>query len=203
MSVRSRLGAPLRRYFDPQFAQINHRLDELVPTAAAAPTINRARALARVDVSRHNTGGDPPTFDEVVSQVVSAAQFADPNFVRLREVMFPGTVTIPWGTTQASVTVPHRKLWEFCYILRAAEQHGKLEPGSRAVGFGVGQEPIPAALARVRSVGSRDRPRRRHGRVRGMGGRGAAHDRPRCALTAGGRFGRVCWSAMCARGTST
>ncbi len=145
--VRSRLAAPLRRYFDPQFAQINHRMDELVPTAAAAPTINRARALARVDVSRHNAGGNPPTFEDVVSQVVSAEQFADPRFERLRRVMFPGAVTIPWGTTQASVTVPHRKLWEFCYILRAAEQHAKLEGGSRAVGFGVGQEPIPAALA--------------------------------------------------------
>ena len=140
--------ASIRRYFDPQFAHLNQRLDELVPAAAAMPTVNRAHALARVDVSRHNAGGTPPTFAEVVSQVVSAAQFAEPSFERLRRVMFPGAVTIPWGSTHASVTVPHRKLWEFVYVLRAAEQHGRLEPGLRAVGFGVGQEPIPAALAR-------------------------------------------------------
>jgi hypothetical protein len=146
--ARGRLAASFRRYFDPQFAQLNERLDELVPTAAAAPTIHRAKALARVDVSRHNAGGEPPTFEEVVSQVVSAAQFTEESFDRIRRLMFPGAVTIPWGMTEATVTVPHRKLWEFCYIIRAAEQHGKLEPGSSAVGFGVGQEPIPAALAR-------------------------------------------------------
>jgi SAM-dependent methyltransferase len=146
--ARSRLAAPLRRYFDPQFAHLNQRLDELVQTDAAAATADRARALARIDVSGHNAGRTPPTFDEVVSQAVSAAQFADPSFERLRRVMFPGAVTIPWGATHASVTVPHRKLWEFVYVLRAAEQHGKLEPGLRAVGFGVGQEPIPAVLAR-------------------------------------------------------
>src|SRR5262249_3893247 len=41
------------------------------------------------------------------------------------------------------------KLWEFCYILRAAEQHGLLKPGRSALGFGVGREPIPAVLAAV------------------------------------------------------
>ena len=45
--------------------------------------------------------------------------------------------------------MPHRKVWECVYILRAAEQHGILEPGRHAVGFGVGQEPIPAALAQA------------------------------------------------------
>jgi hypothetical protein len=62
--------------------------------------------------------------------------------------MFPREVRVAWGARAAAVDVPHRKLWEFCYILRAAEQHGKLEPRQRSVGFGVGQEPIPAVLAR-------------------------------------------------------
>jgi hypothetical protein len=65
----------------------------------------------------------------------------------MRRIMFPGEARIPWGAQEAPAAVPHRKLWEFCYILRAAEQHGRLEPGMSAVGFGVGQEPIPAALA--------------------------------------------------------
>ena len=61
--------------------------------------------------------------------------------------MFPQEVRIPWGDTYATVTVPHRKLWEFVYVLRAAEQHGKTVAGCRALGFGVGREPIPAVLA--------------------------------------------------------
>jgi SAM-dependent methyltransferase len=108
----------------------------------------RARALDMVDVTAHNAGATPPRFERVVSQVVSAAQFSEPSFERVRRIMFPREVRIPWGASHATVDVPHRKLWEFCYILRAAEQHGRLEPGLSAVGFGVGQEPIPAALAR-------------------------------------------------------
>ena len=46
--------------------------------------------------------------------------------------------------------MPHRKVWECVSASRAAaEQHGILEPGRHAVGFGVGQEPIPAALAQA------------------------------------------------------
>ena len=108
----------------------------------------RAAALERVDVSDLNAGGTSPSFDAVVSQAVSAAQFSMPNFERLRGIMFPGDVTISWGTTRSSVTVPHRKVWEFVYVLRAAEQHGLLEDGRRALGFGVGEEPLPATFAR-------------------------------------------------------
>jgi hypothetical protein len=116
--------------------------------AEADAVAARAEALARIDVTTHNAGATPPTFETVVSQIVSAAQFSEPSFERMRRIMFPRKVRIPWGESHATVDVPHRKLWEFCYILRAAEQHGRLEPGRSAVGFGVGQEPIPAALAR-------------------------------------------------------
>ena len=86
-------------------------------------------------------------FDHVVSQVVSASQFSQPDFSRLAHAMFPSGVRIQWGSTDANVVVPHRKTWELVFILRAAEQYGKLVPNCRAVGFGVGQEPIPAFLA--------------------------------------------------------
>ncbi len=117
------------------------------PSAKARADLARARALASVDVTAHNAAATAPTFERVVSQVVSAAQFSEPAFERMRRIMFPRDVRIPWGANHATVDVPHRKLWEFCYILRTAEQHGRLEPGLSAVGFGVGQEPIPAALA--------------------------------------------------------
>jgi Methyltransferase domain len=41
----------------------------------------------------------------------------------------------------------HRKQWEFCYILQALATQGMLEPGRRALGFGVGMEPLPALFA--------------------------------------------------------
>ena len=41
----------------------------------------------------------------------------------------------------------HRKQWEFCYILQALQTHGMLEPDRRALGFGVGLEPLAAVFA--------------------------------------------------------
>jgi SAM-dependent methyltransferase len=41
----------------------------------------------------------------------------------------------------------HRKLWEYVYVLRALEQSGCLGAGRRGLGFGVGREPLVAALA--------------------------------------------------------
>ena len=113
-----------------------YEFNRLAPTKVT----DAATALALVDVSPHNAGASCPTFDEVVSQVVSASQFSHPDFQRLQRMIFPGPAL-------ATVAMPHRKVWECVYLLRAAEQHGILEPGRRAVGFGVGQEPIPAALA--------------------------------------------------------
>lgn len=41
----------------------------------------------------------------------------------------------------------HRKQWEFCYILQALKTYGMLEEGRRALGFGVGLEPLAAIFA--------------------------------------------------------
>jgi hypothetical protein len=113
--------------------------DGLRPGSEDRAVAARARALSLVDVTAHNAGATAPTFGTVVSQVVSAAQFSEPAFERVRRIMFPLDVRISWGASQAAVDVPHRKLWEFCYILRAAEQYGRLTPRMSAVGFGVSQ----------------------------------------------------------------
>ena len=50
----------------------------------------------------------------------------------------------------AALHVPvifHRKLWELTYLLQALHENGLLVPGSRGLGFGVGEEPIPSFLA--------------------------------------------------------
>jgi hypothetical protein len=41
----------------------------------------------------------------------------------------------------------HRKLWEWIFVLHHLEQAGMLQEGKRGVGFGVGQERLPAAFA--------------------------------------------------------
>jgi hypothetical protein len=149
-TMRQVLREALRgRYVATSLNRIARRIGGgLWPDSQARGNAARARALTLVDVTTHNAGATPPTFETVVSQVVSAAQFSEPTFERVRRIMFPREVRIPWGASPATIDIPHRKLWEFCYILRAAEQYGKLKPGLSAVGFGVGQEPIPAALAR-------------------------------------------------------
>lgn len=41
----------------------------------------------------------------------------------------------------------HRKLWEYGFICQVLWEAGMLQPGRRALGFAVGQEPLPAILA--------------------------------------------------------
>ncbi len=42
---------------------------------------------------------------------------------------------------------PHRKLWEWCYIIQALHERGMLGPGRRGLGFAVGQEPLTSLFA--------------------------------------------------------
>jgi hypothetical protein len=135
--IGRRAARPLRLYLDVRFDRLESRLETLESRAADH--------LARVDVMPHNAGRSAPAFDRVVSQVVSAGQFSHPHFDRLRRLLFPEAVNL------TSVRLPgatlHRKIWEYVYVLRAAEQHDLLADGRRAIGFGVGREPIPAGLA--------------------------------------------------------
>ncbi len=41
----------------------------------------------------------------------------------------------------------HRKLWEHCFLAQALEERGRLAPGRRGLGFGVGREPLAALFA--------------------------------------------------------
>jgi hypothetical protein len=42
---------------------------------------------------------------------------------------------------------PHRKQWEFAYVIQTLYEHGKLREGSRGLAFAVGSEPLPALFA--------------------------------------------------------
>jgi hypothetical protein len=77
----------------------------------------------------------PPSLATPVSQLCTEAQFREPSFAR-------------WCRELDLVPRHHRKMWEFCYILAVLESVGALKPGARALGFGVGREPVPALLAK-------------------------------------------------------
>lgn len=52
-----------------------------------------------------------------------------------------------WWTESLGETLRyHRKLWEFVFIAQALHERGLVRMGSRGLGFGVGQEPLPAWL---------------------------------------------------------
>ncbi|MGD9879909.1 MAG: hypothetical protein AB7U95_07190 [Reyranella sp.] len=76
----------------------------------------------------------PPRLAEPVSQMCTGSQFEEGTF----------------GDWCAAMDIPraiHRKVWEFCFVLAALDAGGMLKVGNRGLGFGVGQEPLPALLA--------------------------------------------------------
>jgi hypothetical protein len=76
----------------------------------------------------------PPSFARPVSQACTQSQF-DTEPYRF------------WCDAIREQPRYHRKQWEFCYILQALSTAGALAPGRRGLGFGVGQEPLPAVFA--------------------------------------------------------
>ena len=77
---------------------------------------------------------EPPSLARPTSQLCTAGQFDEPDYAA-------------WCATIAEIPRPHRKQWEFCWILAALRAADAIRPGARALGFGVGTEPIPAMLA--------------------------------------------------------
>lgn len=60
-------------------------------------------------------------------------------------------VESPWfryWTSQLNVApLPHRKLWEFAYILQTLHQYSLISEGRSGIGFGCGEEPLPSYFA--------------------------------------------------------
>ena len=115
------------------------RHDPTTPSLAQIAT--QSAYLARVDVSEHNREGSPPTFAQLTSQAASAAQCEDPTYLHWLDVL-TGV-----GEEKTVGNPYNRKTWEWAYIAEAASQAGLLEPGRTALGFGVGNEPLPAFFA--------------------------------------------------------
>lgn len=64
-----------------------------------------------------------------------------------RQTDIEGAWVRHWCRALGTTPFYHRKLWEDCFILQVLWEHGKLQPGQRALGFAVGEEPLPAILA--------------------------------------------------------
>ncbi len=130
---------------------------ESAPAAAAAPTgLTRAdlmpllerighlerqvRALASErTLERAQWRGRPPV-------IIGAEPGTDvfPRGAACREADFREPWFSYWTETLGEPLRYHRKLWEFVFICQTLHERGLLSPGSRGLGFGVGNEPLSA-----------------------------------------------------------
>jgi hypothetical protein len=78
--------------------------------------------------------GVEPSFEAPVSQLCTESQFRSPAFAAWRERLDLAAKF-------------EREVWEYCYVMQALSTSGALGSGARGLGFGVGREPLPAALA--------------------------------------------------------
>ncbi|WP_322015538.1 SAM-dependent methyltransferase [Paraburkholderia sp. J12] len=82
-----------------------------------------------------SAAGDPPSLSRITSQLCTATQFREGAYGRwCREMRTPARFA--------------RKQWEFVYILEALSQHGMLQPEKTGLGFGCGNEPLAAVMAK-------------------------------------------------------
>jgi hypothetical protein len=161
------VGTPLRRYLDPRFGAIESRLDSLserVSALGAEPgeleRAIRSGWLQRVDVTEHNRGCGPPAFTDFDSHAVSAAQCVAPAYLAWFRKLLPGWLEDTLARTEggdewerrggvvgAPISLFNRKAWEWAYIAEMASQAAGSRTGGGALGFGVGNEPLPALFA--------------------------------------------------------
>ncbi|MGA2283488.1 MAG: class I SAM-dependent methyltransferase [Candidatus Dormibacteria bacterium] len=161
------MSAPMRRYLGPRLAAIEGRLDSLAEQVSALRAdplelerAMRSRWLQRVDVTDHNRGGHQPAFADFDSHAVSAAQCVDPAYLEWYRRLLPGWFEDcvartdggdAWerrgGVFGAPAPLFNRKAWEWAYIAEMASQAVGSRRSGRALGFGVGNEPLPALFA--------------------------------------------------------
>jgi 2-polyprenyl-3-methyl-5-hydroxy-6-metoxy-1,4-benzoquinol methylase len=99
----------------------------------AARYASRAFSLPRYRLRQ--VSNVEPDLEHPVCQLVTSSQFASPVYDE-------------WCALLGEHKRINRKQWEFIFILQALREAGALRPGARALGFGVGEEPLPSVLAR-------------------------------------------------------
>ncbi|MFN7305566.1 MAG: class I SAM-dependent methyltransferase [Acetobacteraceae bacterium] len=85
---------------------------------------------------RITTRFQPPNLSDPSSQLCTESQFKDPLYSEFCKVF------------GIDPTVLHRKQWEWIWIAAVLKRCDYLRKGIKGLGFGVGQEPLPAFFAR-------------------------------------------------------
>lgn len=75
-----------------------------------------------------------PCFESPVSQMATEQQFYSKELCK-------------WCEELKEPLSLHRQIWSWCYIAQVLKNEQMLEPGKRGLGFGVGNEPLPALFA--------------------------------------------------------
>jgi 2-polyprenyl-3-methyl-5-hydroxy-6-metoxy-1,4-benzoquinol methylase len=121
----------------PQARQLYEAANPTV--AATAPTVQNyvippflLRRPASAAVPWHFA---EPTLEQPETQLCTAEQMEGDYYRALCRRMALDSDT------------PHRKTWEFAFILSVLQSKGMVAPGRRGLGFGTGQEPLPSTLA--------------------------------------------------------
>lgn len=105
-----------------------HEQDDVIVEAAnTAYGSSTVRPAVRMLAAARTTLGDP------ASQVATVRQTREPTFAEWRERL---------GATGDAVDQ-----WDAAYVMQALRRYGMLQDGARGVGFGVGEGPLPAAIA--------------------------------------------------------
>jgi len=92
----------------------------------------------QINASLFSLDDTEPSFagnEMLVSQLCTQAQFETPLFAKWRDELKFNPVF-------------HCKNWEWIFIAQALAERGMLSPGKKGLGFGVGQEPLPALFAK-------------------------------------------------------
>lgn len=169
---------PLRRYLSPRFEALAselraaradvgqlrasiEKLDLTVEQLTVATTesvmpanpedvarSHQAQWLERVDVTDHNRRSSPASFGGLMCHAPSAAECRDPAYLSWWRVLKNLAHDAEPGADNVNGRL-HRKIWEWAYIAQAVTELGHMEAGRRALGFGVGNEPLPALFARA------------------------------------------------------
>ena len=111
------------------------------PDRYAAARELQANRLEAIDLTEHNLSYAAPSFARLESQGATAAQCEDPVYLEWC-LKLQG-----WDAPHPPIYAYNRKLWEWAYIAEAVRQANLLQPRRRALGFGVGTEPLPAIFA--------------------------------------------------------
>jgi hypothetical protein len=120
----------LRRYLaeTPEFGFLRSSLRPwTAPLFLLAPTANSAIPVMF----------RPPSLAVPTSQLCTEAQFREDLHRKICNAL------------AIDPAFMHRKTWEFVWIIAALRRAGLLKPGISALGFGVGNEPLPAFFARL------------------------------------------------------